>query len=206
MDLMETIRERRSIRKFQPDPVDESDLKEIIQAGILAPNAENDQMWRFVAVTNKKLIMQMSDIVSAKFDAIDQACRALGYDELGKQKYFSVFFGLAPAIIVAFCRPFLTMEDKALSTLNMQLKTPIAMFSVQQSMGAALQNITLAAHAKGFGTTWMTGPLIADQEIADLLEVPNPWVLAALLPIGRPAQNPKPRPRMTIDEVFSLIK
>ena len=203
---MEAIYERRSIRKFLPDPVAETDLREIVQAGTLAPNAENEQMWRFIAVTNRGLIRQIGDLVSARVDAIDQACKSLGYDKYGKHKYFLVFFQDSPAIITAFCRPFSTATDKALDVLNTQLKTPIPICSVQQSMGAAIQNISLAAHAKGYGTTWMHGPLLAHHEIAELLNVPAPWVLTSLLPIGRPAQQPKARPRKPIDEVFSLIR
>ena len=206
MDLMEAIWERRSIRKFLPDPVDEADLKEIVQAGTLAPNAENDQMWRFVAVTNRVIIRQIGDMVSAKVDAIDMACRSLGYEKYSTHKYFLVFFQDAPAIITAFCRPSMTATDRALRVMHTKLETPIPICVVQQSMGAAIQNISLAAHAKGYGTTWMHAPVLAYQEIAELLNVPDPWVLAALLPIGRPAQQPKARTRKPIDEVFSIVR
>jgi nitroreductase len=206
MDLMEAISERRSIRKFLPDSVNEDDLKEIVYAGTLAPNAENDQMWRFIAVTNRDLIKQIGDIVSARVDAIDQACKMLGYENYINHKYFLVFFKDAPAIITAFCRSSVNATDKALNVLNMQLNPPIPICPVQQSMGAAIQNISLAAHAKGYGTTWMYAPVLAYKEIAELLNVPDPWVLSALLPIGRPAQQPKARPRMPMDEVYSLVK
>jgi nitroreductase len=206
VDLMEAIRERRSIRKFLPDSVDEADLKEIVQAGTLAPNAENDQMWHFIAVTNRDIIRQIGDSVSARVDAIDLACKKLGYAEYNNHKYFSVFFKDAPGIITAFCRPSINASDRALSVLNMELKTPVSICPVQQSMGAAIQNISLAAHAKGYGTTWMYAPVLAYREVAQLLNVPEPWVLSALLPIGRPAQQPKARTRKPIDEVFSLIK
>ena len=206
MELMEAIRDRRSIRKFLPDPVDRADLQEIVRAGTLAPNAENDQMWRFVAVTNKKIIQQIGQLVSARVDAIDQACKALGYDQYANHKYFLVFFQDAPAIITAFCRPMINANDKALDVLHMRLDLPQPICPIQQSMGAALQNISLAAHAKGYGTTWMYAPVLAYREIAEVLSVPEPWVLSALLPIGRPAQHPKPRPRKPIEEVFSLIE
>jgi nitroreductase len=130
----------------------------------------------------------------------------LGYENYINHKYFLVFFKDAPAIITAFCRSSVNATDKALNVLNMQLNPPIPICPVQQSMGAAIQNISLAAHAKGYGTTWMYAPVLAYKEIAELLNVPDPWVLSALLPIGRPAQQPKARPRMPMDEVYSLVK
>ncbi len=69
MDLTEAIRGRRSIRKFKPDSVNENDLREIIEAATLAPNAENQQMWHFVAVTNRELIQKIGDSVSVRLDA-----------------------------------------------------------------------------------------------------------------------------------------
>jgi nitroreductase len=206
MELMEAIRDRRSIRKFLPDPVAEEDLAEIVAAGTLAPNAENDQMWRFVAVTNKQLIAKIGEVVSLRVDSMIKACETLGYDGLAHHKYFLVFFQNAPAIITAFTRPSVNAVDKALAVLGMEFKTSVPVDAVQQSIGAAIQNMSLVAHAKGYGTTWMFGPVLAHHEIAQLLGVPEPWMLSALLPIGKPSQHPRPRPRKPLDEVFTIIK
>lgn len=206
MQLIEAIRERRSIRKFLPDPVNELDLKEIVEAATLAPNAENDQMWKFVAVTNKQLIKNIGEVVSTRVDSIVDACHKFGYDKIAKHKYFLTFFKDAPAVIVVFARPSLNEIDLALEKLNMKFKTPITIDTVQQSIGAAIQNMSLVAHSKGYGTTWMFAPVLAYGEIGELLDVQEPWVVTALLPIGRPANQPKARPRKSIDEVYSLIK
>ena len=206
MDLMEAIEGRRSIRKFLDEPVCEEDLKEIVRAGILAPNAENDQAWYFVAVTNKEVLNKISEVVNHRVDSIIDACKKFDYDAIEKHKYFLTFFKDAPALILAFARPSDNAINLALDKLNMDFKTPIPIDVVQQSIGAALQNISLAAHSKGYGTTWMFGPVVAYKEIAELVNVTEPWVLSAVLPIGRPAQSPKPRPRKSIDEVYTIIK
>ncbi len=96
--------------------------------------------------------------------------------------------------------------DKALGIINVERKAPVFLSSGQQSIGAALQNISLVAYAKGYGTTCMFGPVLAYKEIGELLEVGEPWVLASLMPIGIPAQNPRPRPRADLQEVYRLIK
>lgn len=207
MDLMEAVRNRRSIRKFKPDPVNENDLREIIEAATLAPNAENNQMWHFVAVTNRALIEKIGDIVSARIDAIVNACQTLGKgDAFAHHKYFLVFFREAPAFIAVFVKPFHNAVDMALDNIGAELKTPLPISSAQQSIGAAVQNISLVAHAKGYGTTCMFGPVLAYKEIAELLGAPPSSVLSALLPIGIPAQSPKARPRLPLEEVYKLIK
>ncbi|TCQ03435.1 nitroreductase family protein [Serpentinicella alkaliphila] len=61
----------------------------------------------------------------------------------------------------------------ALDKLNMKVNTPIPIDPMQQSMGAAIQNISLATHAKGFGTTWMYAPVIAYREIGEIVMFPS---------------------------------
>ena len=50
MDTLQTIFERRSIRKYRPDPIPDEDLKQILEAGRQAPSAANRQPWHFVVV------------------------------------------------------------------------------------------------------------------------------------------------------------
>jgi nitroreductase len=207
MDLMEAIQGRRSIRKFKKDPVSEDDLKEIVTSATLAANAENAQMWYFVAVTNRELIEKIGDAVSTRVDAVINACKTLGKEKaFADHKYFLVFFREAPAVIAVFVRPFSNAIDKALDIVSMQLKTPMTISSAQQSIGAAVQNLALAAHSKGYGTTSMLGPVLAYKEIGELLEAPESSVLAALIPIGIPAHNPKARPRLPLEQVYRLVK
>jgi len=50
MDLLEAIKGRRSVREFKPDPVEDEDLKRILEAGRWAPSAGNCQPSEFVVV------------------------------------------------------------------------------------------------------------------------------------------------------------
>ncbi|MBU7004151.1 MAG: nitroreductase family protein [Theionarchaea archaeon] len=54
MDFMEVVRNRRSIRRYKPDPVPEDALMEILEAGRLAPSGSNRQPWHFVVVKSKE--------------------------------------------------------------------------------------------------------------------------------------------------------
>ncbi|MBN1696687.1 MAG: nitroreductase family protein [Spirochaetales bacterium] len=55
MELLHEIAERRSIRKFKPDPVEKDIIARICEAGRLAPSAKNRQAWRFVVVQKKAI-------------------------------------------------------------------------------------------------------------------------------------------------------
>ena len=49
-EVLKAIRNRRTIRRFKPDPVDEKKLQMILEAGRWAPSFSNLQPWRFIVV------------------------------------------------------------------------------------------------------------------------------------------------------------
>ena len=53
MQLMQAIRARRSIRKFQDRPIEDETLLAVLDAGRLAPSAKNMQDWRFIVVRDE---------------------------------------------------------------------------------------------------------------------------------------------------------
>lgn len=81
MDVMTAIKTRRSIRKFKPVPVPEAQLRQVLEAGRIAPSAGNRQPWKFIVVRD-----------AATRKALVPACRN------------QAFVGEAGAIIVA-CAP-----------------------------------------------------------------------------------------------------
>ena len=55
MELTELIKTRRSIRKFKDEPVPDSLIYEILEAGRWSPSGKNNQPWRFVVIKNKSV-------------------------------------------------------------------------------------------------------------------------------------------------------
>lgn len=54
MDVLEAIKKRRSIRKYQKKPVEKEKLNKVLEAARLAPSASNMQPWHFIVVTDPK--------------------------------------------------------------------------------------------------------------------------------------------------------
>jgi nitroreductase len=61
MTVLEAIRQRKSIRKYKPDPIPEEVLGRVLEAARLAPSGKNLQPWKFVIVrqgpTKERLAM-----------------------------------------------------------------------------------------------------------------------------------------------------
>lgn len=54
MELLSEIQNRRSVKEFSPEEVDESSLNRILDAGRLAPSAKNRQPWRFIVIKDNE--------------------------------------------------------------------------------------------------------------------------------------------------------
>lgn len=209
MDLFEAIRTRRSIRKFKPDPVPEDDIRTIVELATMAPSASNKQMWRFIAVTNRQALQEMKDAVSRKLDEFMEWPEAREFaDRLQAAKGWSTFFAEAPVTIVVLGEPYESAIDKLLEKRGWDRPAIDALRQRAdiQSIGAAIENLSLAAHAMGYGTCWMVAPCIAGPEIKELLGIEPPWEIIALLPLGIPDEKPLPRPRKPLEEVLEFVR
>ncbi|MCL6518733.1 MAG: nitroreductase family protein [Armatimonadetes bacterium] len=209
MDLFDAIRGRRSIRKFKPDSVLEEDMRRMIEAATLAPSAGNKQMWKFVAVLNKQVLKRMADAVRKKLDEFASLPEGNSYkDQLEAAKKWSAFFEEAPVTIVVLGERYRStideiMEKRGASLLEID---ELRQRPDIQSIGAAIQNLCLAAYAMGYGTCWMSAPCVAGSEIKEILGIRPPWEVIALVPVGIADELPAMRPRKPLEEVLEFIR
>lgn len=60
MDIWTAIKNRRSIRNFIADPVEEKELRDLIlKTGIWSPSGGNAQTWRFIVITDQKILNKL---------------------------------------------------------------------------------------------------------------------------------------------------
>jgi len=74
----EHIRGRRSVRRYQPDPIPQMVILDILDCGRLAPSAHNRQPWVLGAVTDAILLARLADLVeNARFIHQCKVCFAV---------------------------------------------------------------------------------------------------------------------------------
>ncbi len=56
------INTRRSVRKFTNETISENDIREILEAGMNAPSAGNEQAWEFIVMTDKSIMEKYSNL------------------------------------------------------------------------------------------------------------------------------------------------
>lgn len=66
--------------------------------------------------------------------------------------------------------------------------------------GITMEHLMLAARAEGLGTCWMGE--FNENAVKSFLEIPLQWRVVGLTPLGYPDQDPRPRPRKTMEEII----
>jgi nitroreductase len=60
-ELIQTIFDRRSIRKYTAEPVSEADIKTLLEAAMAAPSAANRKPWHFIVVTERQTLDRLAE-------------------------------------------------------------------------------------------------------------------------------------------------
>jgi len=207
MRFAEAVEGRRSVRRFSPEPVPRDDVRAIVRLATRAANAGNKQMWRFIAVEDAGLRQRLAQAVSDQLDEMagwpalrDEAAKLRG------MKRYSTFFADAPVVIVVLGYPYESRGDRLLirAGCTAEERDRLRARPDLQSIGAAVQLLCTAAHTLGYGTCWMTAPVIAAPAIEKILGVEPPAKAVAVVPLGKPAGRTRRSPRLPVDDVLEF--
>lgn len=186
MELLDSIKNRRSIRCFSDAPVPQEIVRELLSAAIEAPSPKNAQPWHFVVFSGskqKELMGEIKQIVDAELDH-GRILPCIKSSVLAMET--------APLTILVFNRATQRYAKEPF---------PIIARSIDvQSIGACIQNLLLAACEKGLGTLWVCD-LLDVQPVLKNLE--SDEELVAAIALGYPAIAPHRPRRLPLDDVVT---
>lgn len=205
MEFDKVVRERRSIRRYKKDDIPDSEILSLIELASHAPSSGDQQMWRFIIIKNQEIKEKMSQLVSLKIDSL---ARRVNEKFQSDPKKIVMWFSKAPVVIAVSTFKYRTVLD------NMLFKAGYSEYEVDslrcrpdlQTIGAAIQTLLLAAHSRGYGGCWLTGPMVARPDLEELLGVKPPRSLAALVALGWSDYKSPPRNIRPLEEITSFIK
>lgn len=183
---------RRSIRRYQPTPIPDDLIQQLLTAAIWAPSAHNRQPWRFAVIQNETTKQQLAADMGAKLRADLQADNlpAAVIEKDATRSYQRIT--QAPLLILLS----LSMAD--MDSYPDEKRQQHEWLMAAQSTAMAGQNLLLAAHALGLGACWMCAPLFCPDVVKGSLSLPSDWQPQALLTVGYPAEQ-KEKTRHTIE-------
>ena len=166
----------------------EDDIRAILRAATLAPSGKNTQPWRFIVVQGDNKRAEMIDLMRQGIETRV----AQGIDP-GSSRRTAGIMARAPATIFVFDGQVSVGGDGHAS-----IGAPMDIVDIQ-SIGAAIQNMLLAALDRGLGTLWICDVFYAQEELSEWLGERH--LLVAAVSLGYPDEAPGPRPRKSVDEV-----
>lgn len=200
MELWEALRNRRSIRKYKSDPVDKETLRKLVDAARLAPNNGNSQPWEFVFVCDPDLVEEVSVIVRNVHETYFSSARIDALSDERLEKTVLLYSGMEKVpVYLLVC----------LNQKTNQLHPEYAEWNTlwnNHSIGAALNNLMLAAVEEGLGTCWLGTPGWKEDKLKELLKIPEHIKIVAVTPVGYPDESPKARPRKHVEEIAHFDK
>ena len=213
-ELLQLLRARRSVRRFREEPLPEATLDQLLEAARWAPSASNRQRFRILVVTSPARIRLLGEAVAQRLARLQQEVRP-GREEAtaAVREHFLVFTG-APVVLALTHRPGTdllaglarrTPPGEVSPAAAPAAGIPRPIVDSLSGVAAAVTQLLLAAQALGLGACWMTGPLVARTELERLLDVRDGWELAALVPVGFPAELPAPPARRPLTQLVRRL-
>jgi nitroreductase len=193
--VIENIKSRRSVREFDGRGVSDGIRDAIIEAGRFAPSALNRQGWKFVAISDRRLIEELSRAARARLRNIYKMLpllkvlvkdlrdeRTVNAIKKTAQSSDDTVFYSAPLVV------FIANDSRARST--------------EKDCYIAAQNMMLAAHSFGVGSCFIgRGKVIPRRLLLEKLDVEPYYTFDACVAFGYPKgvqRTPPPRREGTV--------
>jgi nitroreductase len=191
LDILEFLRSRRSVRRFDDRFISEDVVTALLEAGRLAPSRANSQPWQFIVVREQAtkealavaynqatvseapLLIVVLGVVDPRASVPDRTAELVEAGAFGDD-----------------------VKEQADHVLDGWELTELTVDAALNSSIAATQ-IMLAAHRMGLGCCWVK--LAEDGRVLETLGVPDGYYHTGILAIGYPAESPGRRPRLPLD-------
>jgi nitroreductase len=198
MDLLEGLATTRAIRRYTDEPVPDEVLRDILFAATRAPSGSNRQPFRFVVLREGPRAAQAKRLLSSAAQRLWEAKRRHdGYDA-----------GSGAAEDTPKARMAATMQhyvDHIHEVPVLILPCLVRYREPTPTEGASIypacQNLLLAARALGYGGVLTAWHRFVEDDLKQLLAIPDDVFVAGAITLGRPAGSHGPVRRRPLGEL-----
>lgn len=180
--LKEICLARKSTRLFSDRPVSPDMVVKIKEIAYTSPYASNKKNWEIRVVDDQAVIAAISRAVEAHVLLLQKQIRAdLKEDFMDYATHFSDFQSAPILLLLSFrSAPSLSLmlSDSNDEILRWERET------YAKSIACVAMLVLLAAESLGLGSCFMTGPLLAEEEIAKIVKIKPGRSLGAVIPVG----------------------
>ncbi len=203
MNVSEAILKRMSIRQWKPTPVEKEKIEKILEAGRRAPSWGNGQPWRFIVVQDKAKKEKLAEAaggqpVVATAPVVIVCCG--NKDDYSRKMQREALKQLIEVGAIPWTEDFLdnvVLESDLFAPYR--LGEQVMTIKAGEQIMIAIAYMTLEAVNQGLGTCWVGA--LAAKSVHEVMGLPDHLFVHDLLPLGYPDEDPKPRPRKSVEKV-----
>jgi nitroreductase len=220
MDTIECIHSRKSIRKFQPDPVPRELLEEVLETAKWSPSYKDSQPWEVIVLSGAKKDA-LSQMLLQKLEARDPSTPDLetprSWPAAEQDRIDQLISARQKATGIDLNAPENVVKSKK---ANFRFyNAPHAIYLLQDTtlsdwslfdLGLFAQSLMLAAHAKGLGTVPQAYATDYAREVKEFLGIPESKRLVLGISLGYPdldsPVNATRTGRMDLDQLVTWME
>ena len=182
--LRELCSQRKSVRAFEDKPVPRDLIEKIKDLASTSPYVSGRTNWDILVVTDPDIIRRMAETVREACSDVKKRMRDEFIEVFEQYSENFTFFYHAQVLFVPLFRVAPTFSCMITDPDAEMLQWERDGFVKSISCVAFL--IHLAAQSLGLGSCYMTGPLIAEDELREILHVKPGKNIGAIIPVGYP--------------------
>ncbi|MBT2693841.1 nitroreductase family protein [Bacillus sp. ISL-55] len=201
--LATVIRERRSVRKYNPDvKISQEEILDILKEATLAPSSSNLQPWRFLVIQDEETKKELRTIANnqEQVETSSAVIAVLGDREMyrnGEKVYRSSYE--AGYMDEATMSRMIENTNKLYPSAHVGIRENIASFDA----GLITMQLMLIARARGYDTVPMGG--FNKQQFIEKFNIDGRYMPVLLLALGKAAQTGHPTTRIPVEEIVEFI-
>jgi nitroreductase len=209
MELYDVMRTTFACREFTGEPIPDEVLYRILEHARFAPSGGNRQGWRVINVTDNARRQRLAEL------SLPAATRYLLEMQAGESPLNTIHpssvtdaqveaepppdwlvghIHNAPTLLVV------TVDLALVASMDRDLDR-VGLVS-GGSIYPLAWNILLAARSEGYGGTITTWGISEEPEIQALLQIPENWAVAAIMPLGKPVKQLTRLKRKPVEEIL----
>jgi nitroreductase len=210
MELYDVMRTTSAVRRFTDDPLPDEVLHTILDNARFAPSGGNRQGTRIIVVrerATREALVRLTEPGARRYTAQRIAGEgpwnpvqptALSTEQIAETDVPKAFTAplLGAAVVLVVC-----VDLRLVAALDQDLDR-IGLVS-GASVYPLVWNILLAARNEGFGGTITTMAVAEEPAVKALLDIPEPYAVACIVPMGKPVRQ---LTRLTRVEVADLAR
>jgi nitroreductase len=203
MEVTEAIQKRVTIRRWKQTPVEKEKIMRVLESGRRAPSWGNVQPWRYVVVQDR-----------AKIDELAKS--GGGQPQIGTAPVVIVCCGVAEVFSRKMHRESLKQlieagvmdwPDELLDQVILgsdvfapyRLGEQVMRIKASEQLMISIAFMSLEAVNQGLGSCWAGA--ISPNDAHKIMQLPDNWFVHDFFILGYPDEDPKPRPRKSLDEI-----